>query len=77
MYTSPNTPILLTPSPAAHHPGQTGMLPVYAGGGRAVFLMLVLTATGILEVFHYIPTPDQAAQSIQTLTFLWINCKAG
>jgi quinol-cytochrome oxidoreductase complex cytochrome b subunit len=53
------------------------MLPVYAGGGRAVFLMLVLTATGILEVFHYIPTPDQAAQSIQTLTFLWINCKAG
>ena len=41
-----------------------------AAGGLAVFLVLVLTVTGILEVFYYIPTPDQAAASIQTLTFL-------
>jgi len=41
-----------------------------AAGGLAVFLVLVLVATGILEVFYYIPTPDQAAQSIQTLAFL-------
>ena len=32
--------------------------------------MLVLCATGILEVFYYIPTPDQAAQSLQTLVVL-------
>lgn len=41
-----------------------------AAGGLAVFLVLVLIVTGILEVFYYIPTPDQAAQSIQVLTFL-------
>ncbi len=39
-------------------------------GGLAVFLVLVLAVTGILEVFYYIPTPDQAALSIQTLSFL-------
>ena len=41
-----------------------------AAGGLAVFLVLVLAVTGILEVFYYIPTPDQAAQSVQMLTFL-------
>jgi quinol-cytochrome oxidoreductase complex cytochrome b subunit len=41
-----------------------------AAGGMAVFLMLVLGVTGILEIFYYIPTPDEAAHSIQTLTFL-------
>ena len=41
-----------------------------AAGGLAVFLMLVLFVTGILEVFYYIPTPDEAALSIQTLAFL-------
>jgi cytochrome b-561 len=35
-----------------------------------VFLLLVLFVTGLLEVFYYIPTPDKAAASIQTLTFL-------
>ena len=35
-----------------------------AAGGLAVFLILVLTVTSILEVLYYIPTPDQAAQSI-------------
>jgi quinol-cytochrome oxidoreductase complex cytochrome b subunit len=41
-----------------------------AAGGLAVFLSLVLLVTGLLEMFYYIPTPDQAAASIQTLTFL-------
>ena len=41
-----------------------------AAGGLAVFLFLVLLVTGLLEMFYYIPTPDQAAASIQTLTFL-------
>jgi len=39
-------------------------------GGTAIFLILVLGATGILEMFYYIPTPDQAAQSIQTISYL-------
>lgn len=41
-----------------------------AAGGLAVFLMLILVVTGILEMFYYIPTPDQAGTSIQTLVFL-------
>jgi quinol-cytochrome oxidoreductase complex cytochrome b subunit len=41
-----------------------------AAGGLAVFLVLVLFVTGILEVFYYIPTPGDAALSVQTLTFL-------
>jgi len=41
-----------------------------AAGGLALFLMLVLGITGILEMFFYIPTPEQAGSSIQTLTFL-------
>ena len=38
-------------------------------GGIAVFLSLVLVATGLLEMFYYIPTPDQAAVSIETIHF--------
>jgi quinol-cytochrome oxidoreductase complex cytochrome b subunit len=41
-----------------------------AAGGLAVFLSLILGITGILEIFYYIPTPGEAALSIQTLTFL-------
>jgi quinol-cytochrome oxidoreductase complex cytochrome b subunit len=41
-----------------------------AAGGLAVYLTLILGTTGILEMFYYIPTPDQAGSSIQTLTFL-------
>jgi quinol-cytochrome oxidoreductase complex cytochrome b subunit len=41
-----------------------------AAGGLALFLALILLVTGLLEVFYYIPTPDQAGESIQTLTFL-------
>jgi quinol-cytochrome oxidoreductase complex cytochrome b subunit len=39
-------------------------------GGLAVFLVLVLVVTGVLEMFFYIPTPEQAAPSIQALTYL-------
>jgi quinol-cytochrome oxidoreductase complex cytochrome b subunit len=41
-----------------------------AAGGLAVFLMLILLVTGILEMFYYIPTPGEAGNSIQTLTFI-------
>jgi len=39
-------------------------------GGTAIFLMLVLGVTGILEMFYYVPTPDQAPLSIQTISYL-------
>jgi quinol-cytochrome oxidoreductase complex cytochrome b subunit len=39
-------------------------------GGLAVFSVLVITLTGILEMFYYVPTPEKAAASIQVLTFL-------
>lgn len=38
-------------------------------GGTAVFLVLVLAVTGTLEMFYYVPTPEQAARSIQTITY--------
>ena len=39
-------------------------------GGTAIFLVLVLVITGALEMFYYIPTPADAALSIQTITYL-------
>jgi len=39
-------------------------------GGMAVFLSLVLLVTGILELYYYIPTPTDAALSVQTITYL-------
>ncbi len=39
-------------------------------GGTAIFLLLVVGATGILELFYYVPTPDQAALSVQTIAYL-------
>lgn len=39
-------------------------------GGGAVFLLLVVIVTGALEMFYYVPTPEQAATSVQTITFL-------
>ena len=39
-------------------------------GGLAVFLTFVVGFTGILVTFYYIPTPEQAAKSVQALTFL-------
>ncbi len=41
-----------------------------AAGGLAAFLVFILIVTGLLEVFYYIPTPDQAGNSIQTISFL-------
>jgi quinol-cytochrome oxidoreductase complex cytochrome b subunit len=38
-------------------------------GGTAVFLMLILGVTGILEMFYYVPNPEQAALSVQTITY--------
>ncbi len=38
-------------------------------GGLAVFLMLVLGATGLLEMFYYIPTPELAPVSVETIHF--------
>jgi quinol-cytochrome oxidoreductase complex cytochrome b subunit len=38
-------------------------------GGTAVFLMLILGVTGILEMFYYVPSPEQAALSVQTITY--------
>jgi quinol-cytochrome oxidoreductase complex cytochrome b subunit len=39
-------------------------------GGVSVFLVLVLLLTGILEMFYYVPTPEEAALSVQSLTYL-------
>lgn len=39
-------------------------------GGLAVFLSLILLVTGLFEMYYYVPTPDQAATSIQTITTL-------
>jgi len=49
---------------------QTRLRYTLAAGGLAAFLSLSLLVTGLLEMFYYIPTPDQAGPSIQTLTFL-------
>ncbi|GAB4504405.1 MAG: hypothetical protein Fur0043_13990 [Anaerolineales bacterium] len=38
-------------------------------GGAALFLMLVLLVTGILEMFYYVPNPQEAALSVQTITY--------
>lgn len=39
-------------------------------GGTAAFLMLILGVTGILELFYYVPNPQEAALSVQTITYL-------
>ncbi|GAB4505292.1 MAG: hypothetical protein Fur0043_22870 [Anaerolineales bacterium] len=39
-------------------------------GGLAVFFSLVLFVTGLLEMYHYVPTPERAAASIQAITAL-------
>jgi quinol-cytochrome oxidoreductase complex cytochrome b subunit len=40
-----------------------------AAGGTAIFLMLILGVTGILEMFYYVPNPQEAALSVQTITY--------
>lgn len=39
-------------------------------GGLAVYFTLVLILTGALEMFYYVPTPTEAALSVQTITYL-------
>jgi quinol-cytochrome oxidoreductase complex cytochrome b subunit len=39
-------------------------------GGISVYLILVLMVTGALEMFYYVPTAEEAALSVQKLTFL-------
>src|SRR5512147_929417 len=39
-------------------------------GGTAVFLCLVLGVTGLLEMFYYVYTPEKAALSVQTISYL-------
>lgn len=39
-------------------------------GGLAVFFSIVLLVTGLLEMYYYIPTPGQAALSVQSLAVL-------
>jgi quinol-cytochrome oxidoreductase complex cytochrome b subunit len=39
-------------------------------GGIAVYLTLLVVISGGLEMFYYIPVVDEAALSIQTITFL-------
>jgi quinol-cytochrome oxidoreductase complex cytochrome b subunit/mono/diheme cytochrome c family protein len=39
-------------------------------GGLAVFLALILLVTGLLEMYFYIPTPEHAAISVETITTL-------
>lgn len=43
--------------------------------GTAVFLMLIIGVTGILEMFYYAPNPAEAALSVQTIHLsrpLWL-----
>lgn len=40
-----------------------------AAGGTAIFLMLILGVTGILEMFYYVPNPQEAALSVQIITY--------
>ena len=39
-------------------------------GGLAVFLCLVLIVSGAVEMYYYIPAPEHAALSVQTITYL-------
>jgi quinol-cytochrome oxidoreductase complex cytochrome b subunit len=38
-------------------------------GGISLLLFIVLTITGILEMFLYVPTPTDAAESVRQITF--------
>jgi quinol-cytochrome oxidoreductase complex cytochrome b subunit len=40
-----------------------------AAGGTAIFLILILGVTGILEMFYYVPNPEEAALSVQAITY--------
>lgn len=38
-------------------------------GGFSVFLCFILLATGLLEMFYYLPTPEKAAITVETLHY--------
>lgn len=38
-------------------------------GGLAVLLCIILLVTGLLEMFYYIPTPEKAAITVETLSY--------
>ncbi len=42
--------------------------PIYCLGGSTFLLFVVLSVTGMLLAFYYVPTPEGAYQSIQTIT---------
>lgn len=72
-----NTSAALTKPNFVHHlhppsiPAQQARFRYTLGaGGLAVFFSLVLFVTGLLELYHYVPTPEGAATSIQTITTL-------
>jgi quinol-cytochrome oxidoreductase complex cytochrome b subunit/mono/diheme cytochrome c family protein len=56
--------------PARIPAAQSRFLYTLGAGGLAVFFSLVLLATGLLEMYYYVPTPGQAASSVQSLTGL-------
>ena len=39
-------------------------------GGTAILLILILGVTGIMEMFYYVPNPQEAGLSVQTITYL-------
>jgi menaquinol-cytochrome c reductase cytochrome b subunit len=39
-------------------------------GGTAVLLTLIVGITGVLEMFYYVPSPAEAAASVQTISYL-------
>ena len=39
-------------------------------GGISVFLILIITITGVFEVFYYIPSVSEANRSLQQMTYL-------
>jgi len=38
-------------------------------GGTAILLTLILGITGIMEMFYYVPNPQEAALSVQAITY--------
>ncbi len=49
---------------------QTRFRYTLGAGGLAVFLSLILLITGLLEMYYYVPTPGDAAISVQTINTL-------
>jgi quinol-cytochrome oxidoreductase complex cytochrome b subunit len=50
------------------HVPRHALSPIYCLGGTTFLLFAVLSVTGMLLAFYYVPTPEGAYQSIQTIT---------